>query len=218
MAQFFKNKERGISNLPEGYYETLCEALKSTMAVCVASTSALVVNKLTAKIHPERMTVYQTHSLIAVNKIGELRSFLFRIEQHLEEKNYAFLDARSAINHITQRSGVANCEHQAFYLASLLRQKEISAFIYDIEDINHTVVITKNFLLDPWIGDIFSLSDAELGEFYSSSLNMNASWLNRLLSNKELTYNKQININTRRNCFKPQNEQKELTTSCCTLF
>ncbi|KTD70808.1 hypothetical protein [Legionella tucsonensis] len=65
-----------------------------------------------------------------------------------------------------------------------------------MEGIEHTVVITKNFLLDPWIGKIFSLAEVGLYEFYGSSHNMKASWLNHLLSNEEFNYYLRLNKKT----------------------
>lgn len=217
MGKFFKDKKNKI-NLSNEYYQTLCKALESTTSVCIASTSALVVNSLTAKIHPDRMAQYKENSLIAVNGIGKLRIFLMKISKHLEEKKIDFLDARMPIKCIILECGAANCEHQSFYLAALLRQHDIPANIYDIEDIKHTVVVTKDFLIDPWIGRIFPLTGIDLGEFYGSSLNMKASWLNQLLSNKEFTFHERLSKRTLGYYFAPQEKDKAIDVGCCIIF
>lgn len=103
-----------------------------------------------------------------------------------------------------------NCEHQAFYLAALLRQQNIPALIYDIEDINHTVVISENYLLDPWIGEIYMLAHTDLRPFYGSSLNMKASWLNRLLSNKKFSYPDELTLQTLKEYFVQLEDQNKI--------
>jgi hypothetical protein len=216
LVKFFKNKKVEI-NPANKYRDILCNALETTMGVCVASTSALVINSLTAKIGKKRKAQYHENSLTAVREVGEVRAFLLKIAKYCEEQKIDFLDAAAPIKYtiFTHRAG--NCEHQAFYLAALLKQQNIPAFIYDIEDIEHTVVITKDFLLDPWIGAIFSLTKVDLGEFYGSSLNMKASWLNQLLSNKEFTYHKKLNKNTLEYYF-AQTEEKIISSDCCIIF
>lgn len=207
MTRFFKDS--GMENQPDEYYQRLCNALQATMSVCIASSSALVINELSAKIRMDRMTQYEENSSLAITGIGELRVFLLRVWKHLEDKKIDFLDARAAIKNIMSKGMVGNCEHQAFYLAALLRQQSIPAFIYNIEDIDHTIVITSNFLLDPWVGEIFALASTDLCEFYGSSLNMNASWLNRLLSSKKFTYPDEIDPHTLNETFVYQDDQYE---------
>lgn len=217
MGRFFKDKKNKINRSHE-YYDTLCKALESTMSVCIASTSALVVNHLTEKIQPDRMAQYQENSLIAVSGIGKIRTFLIKASKHLEDKRIDFLDARMPIKNIMSECRTGNCEHQAFYLAALLRQQNIPANIYDIEDIKHTVVLTTDFLIDPWIGRIFPLTGIDLYAFYSSSLDMKASWLNQLLSNKEFTCPEKLNKRTPSHCFAHQDENKAIEASCCIIF
>ncbi|QLZ70445.1 hypothetical protein FOLKNPGA_03259 [Legionella sp. PC1000] len=216
-VKFFKNKKIE-TNTSNQYRETLCDALEHTMGVCIASTSALVINPLTAKIGKERMAKYNENSLIAVKEVGEVRSFLLKISKYREDKKIDFFDARAPLKYIISTHRAGNCEHQAFYLATLLKLQNIPAFIYDIEDIEHTVVITKDFLLDPWIGRIFSLTEADLGKFYGSSLNMKASWLNQLLSNEEFTYYERLNKKTLNHYFAQPAEEKAMPISCCALF
>ncbi|WP_304599260.1 hypothetical protein [Legionella sp. PC997] len=141
---------------------------------------------------------------------------MFKVSQYIENREINFLDARASIKYTMSGCRAGNCEHQAFYLAALLRDQKIPAFIYDIEDIKHTVVITKDFLLDPWIGTIFPLTETDLCTFYNSSLNMNASWLNHLLSNKEFPYQDRLDKNTLYYYFAPQ--ENAIHVSCCTLF
>ncbi len=215
LVKFFKNKKIKI-NPANKYPEILCNALEATMGVCIASTSALVINPLTAKIGKERKAQYHENSLTAVREVGEVRSFLLKIAKYCEDQKIDFLDARAPIKYTISAHRAGNCEHQAFYLAALLKQQNIPALIYDIEDIEHTVVITKNFLLDPWIGAIFSLAEMDLCEFYGSSFNMKASWLNQLLSNKEFTYHKKLNKKTLEYYF-AQTEEKKIST-CCIIF
>ncbi|HHF0524200.1 TPA: hypothetical protein ACTUT5_000637 [Legionella anisa] len=216
-VKFFKNKKIKM-NPSNQYRETLCNALENTMGVCIASTSALVVNPLTAKIGKERMAQYNENSLIAVREVGEVRSFLLKISKYREDQKIDFFDARAPIKYTISVHRAGNCEHQAFYLAALLKQKNIPAFIYDIVDIEHTVVITKDFLLDPWIGKIFSLTEVDLGEFYGSSLNMKASWLNQLLSNEKFTYYERLNKKTLNYYFAQPAEEEAIPISCCDLF
>ncbi|CAM2852387.1 Uncharacterised protein [Legionella steigerwaltii] len=216
MVKLFANKKVEIN--PPEYRETLRKALETTMSVCIASTSALVINQLTAKIRAERMAQYNENSFFAVHGIGEIRTFLFKVSKYLEDKKIDFLDARAPIKYIMSSCKAGNCEHQAFYLAALLRQLKIPALIYDIEDIQHTVVITKDFLLDPWIGEIFPLADMDLCEFYNSSLNMKASWLNQLLSDKKFTIQDQLNKEMLSQHFVQQNEEKAISVGFCTLF
>lgn len=185
MSKFFKFRE---NNSPIELYKILSDTMEVTMAVCIASSSALIVNDLTAKIRPDRMKQYSENSRCAINAIGTIRSFLQKLYKHLEKNQIAFLDATAAIKQIMSQCMAGNCEHQSFYLAALLRQKSIPAIIYNIEDIEHSVVIVDNFLLDPWTGMMFSLDETDPGEFYSSSMNMTASWLNHLLSNKKFSY------------------------------
>ncbi|HIC7356928.1 TPA: hypothetical protein ACW6D3_000223 [Legionella pneumophila] len=210
MVRFFKGREIKFKDLPEEYYKKLCNALKATMSVCIASTSALVINELSAKIHKDRMTQYEENSSVAIHGIGEIRVFLLRIFKHLENNKIDFLDGRAAIKNTMSKGMAGNCEHQAFYLAALLRQQNISALIYDIEDINHTVVITENYLLDPWIGEIFVLADTDLKQFYGSPLNMKASWLNRLLSNKKFSYPDELTLQTLKEYFVQQEDQYKI--------
>ncbi|WP_322783744.1 hypothetical protein [Legionella sp. PATHC035] len=217
MVKFYKFKEIEIHS-PK-YRQKLRKALETTMSVCLASTSALVINPLTAKIRMERAAQYNENSLLAVRGIGEIRTFLFKVSQYREDKQINFLDARAPIKYLMSTWKTGNCEHQAFYLAAILRQQNIPALIYDIEDIKHTVVITKEFLLDPWIGDMFALTDiALLADFYNSTLNMNASSLNRLLSNHNFFFYEHLNQETLRHYFAPQNEENVPNAGCCVLF
>ncbi|KTD69214.1 MULTISPECIES: hypothetical protein [Legionella] len=216
MVKLFDNKKAGID--PLKYRNTLRKALETTMSVCIASTSALVMNQLTAKIRAERMAQYNENSLIAVQGVGEIRTFLFKVTKHLEDKKMSFLDARAPIKYTMSRCKAGNCEHQAFYLAASLRQQKIPAWIYDIEDIGHTVVITKDFLLDPWIGDIFPLAGTNFDKFYNSSLNMCASWLNQLLADKQFVFHERLNKETLVQHFVEQNEEKSIKVGCCALF
>lgn len=209
MVKFFKDRE--INNYSsDEYYKKLCNALETTMSVCIASTSALVINELTAKIHKDRMVQYEDNSSIAIYGVGEIRVFLLRIFKHLEDNKIDFLDGRAAIKNVMSKGMAGNCEHQAFYLAALLKQQNIPALIYDIEDINHTIVITKNYLLDPWIGEIFVLANTDLEQFYGSSLNMKASWLNRLLSNKKFSYPDEFTPQTLKEYFVQQDDQDRI--------
>ncbi|HAU2512981.1 TPA: hypothetical protein ACGCMR_000012 [Legionella pneumophila] len=207
MARFFKDREIEIKDSAGEYYKKLCNALKTTMLVCIASASALVINELTAKINKDRMTQYEENSSVAIQGIGEIRVFLLRIYKHLEDNKIDFLDGRAAIKNTMSKGMAGNCEHQAFYLAALLRQQNIPALIYDIEDIGHTVVITQNYLLDPWVGEIFALVKTDLGKFFGSSLNMKASWLNRLLSNKKFSYPDELTLHTLNEYFVQQEDQ-----------
>ncbi|WP_454782221.1 hypothetical protein [Legionella sp. WA2022007384] len=217
MVKFFKDEKKTVDP-PNEYYMVLRKALEATMSVCVASTSALVINQLTTKICPQRMAQYNENSFIALQEMGKLRSFLFKVSQYIETKKINFLDARAPIKYTMSECRTGNCEHQAFYLAALLRQQKIPAFIYDIEDIEHTVVITKDFLLDPWIGTIFSLTETDLCTFYNSSLNMNASWLNHLLSDKEFTYPERLDKKNLNHYFAHQTREKATSANCCILF
>ncbi|QMT61566.1 hypothetical protein [Legionella sp. PC997] len=54
MVKFFKDKKKSVDP-PNEYYPALHKALEATMRVCVASTSALLINPLTAKICTYRM-------------------------------------------------------------------------------------------------------------------------------------------------------------------
>lgn len=197
---------------------TIEKALQTTMNECIASTSALVINPLTKKIVKTRMDEYNKNSCIAMNAIGIIRSFLFKISKYMEEKELFFFDASAAVRYTIAECRGGNCEHQAFYLTTLLRQQNIPALIYDIEDIQHSVVITNGFLLDPWAGVTFSLSDKNIHTFYGSSLNMNASWLNRLLSNKEFMYPQRLNLNTLSFYFAQPAEDLEVSVPCCPLL
>ncbi|BCA96870.1 hypothetical protein TUM19329_32310 [Legionella antarctica] len=116
------------------------------------------------------------------------------------------------------RAYIRNCEHQSFYLAALLRQENIPATVYDIEDINHTVVVTKYFLIDPWMGRIFSRSGTDLFEFYNSSLDMKASWLNKLLSNKEFTYSERLSKRILKYDLAHQETDTIANVGCCIIF
>ncbi|HAT1776441.1 hypothetical protein D7217_13745 [Legionella pneumophila] len=210
MVRFFKDREIEIKDSAGEYYKKLCNALKTTMSVCIASTSALVINELSAKINKDRMTQYEENSSIAIHGICEIRVFLLRIFKHLEDNKIDFLDGRAAIKNTMSKGMAGNCEHQAFYLAALLRQQNIPALIYDIEDINHTVVIAENYLLDPWIGEIYMLAHTDLRPFYGSSLNMKASWLNRLLSNKKFSYPDELTIQTLKEYFVQLEDQNKI--------
>ncbi|WP_035901356.1 hypothetical protein [Legionella cherrii] len=217
MVKFYKFKE--IEIYSPKYRQQLRKALETTMSVCIASTSALVINPLTTKIRTARAAQYNENSLLAVHGIGEIRTFLLKVSKYREDKQINFLDARAPIKYLISTWKTGNCEHQAFYLAALLRQQNIPALIYDIEDIKHTVVITKEFLLDPWIGDMFALTDIDfLGDFYNSTLNMNASWLNLLLSNQNFFFHERLNKETLKQYFAPQNEENVLKAGCCVLF
>ncbi|KTD43169.1 hypothetical protein [Legionella parisiensis] len=216
LVKFFKNKQIETDR-ENKYREILCHALETTMGVCLASTSALLINPLTEKIGKERKAQYHENSLTAVREVGEVRFFLLKIAKYCEDQKIDFLDATAPIKYTISAHRAGNCEHQAFYLAALLKQQNIPAFIYDIEDIEHTVVITKNFLLDPWIGAIFSLMEVNLCEFYGSSLNMRASSLNQLLSNKEFAYHKKLNKKTLEYYF-AQGEEKRISSGCCIFF
>lgn len=185
MSKFFKFRE---NNSPGELYEILCRAMEDTMSVCIASSSALVVTDLTAKIKADRMKQYIDNSHGAINAIGKIRSWLLKLSRHLDDKQIDFLDAIAPTKQIMSQFMAGNCEHQSFYLAALLRQQSVPAIVYNIEDIGHSVVIANNFLLDPWAGMMFSLDATDLCEFYGSSLNLKASWLNRLLSNKRFSY------------------------------
>lgn len=187
MSRIFKDPKLK-SNVSSTYLKSLNNALKSTMSVCIASSSALIENDLSAKIQPERKRQYEENNASAMQGIGELRVFLHRVSEYFYNKKIDFKDARAPIKNIISNSGAGNCEHQSFYLAALLGQQNIPAFIYNIEDIQHTVVITNGYLLDPWVGDIFPLHPKELCEFYGSSLHMEASWLNQLLSDEPFSY------------------------------
>lgn len=185
MANFFKFREKSS---PSDLDTILRRAMENTTAVCIASSSALVVTDLTAKIQADRMKQYIDNSHGAINAIGKIRSWLSRLSRHLEDKQIDFLDAIAPTQQIMSQCMAGNCEHQSFYLAALLRQQSIPAIVYNIEDIGHSVVVANSYLLDPWTGVIFSLDATELSEFYGSSLNMKASWLNHLLSNKRFSY------------------------------
>ncbi|BCA96867.1 hypothetical protein TUM19329_32280 [Legionella antarctica] len=128
MGKFFKDKKNKI-NLSDENYEILCKALNSTKSACIASTSALVVNDLTARVHPDRMTQYIENSLIAVNGIGKIRTFLFKISKHLEEKNLDFLDAKMPIKNILLASG-AGMIWVRMSGTKLRKNKSYSSIIY----------------------------------------------------------------------------------------
>ncbi|QBR84128.1 hypothetical protein E3983_07010 [Legionella israelensis] len=216
MTRFFKDRKNEI-NLNE-YYDILCDAFETTIAVCIASSSALVVNDLSKKIRTNRKLQYENNSSIAMNGVGELRIFLHRISKHLKNKQIDFIDARAPIKNIISQYMAGNCEHQSFYLAALLRQQHIPAFIYNIENIDHTIVITPEFLLDPWLGEIFSLATTDLCEVYNtSSLNMKASWLNQLLSDEKFIYPNELNLNTLGEYF-VQKEKKPKKDNFCTIL
>ncbi|HAU1574819.1 TPA: hypothetical protein JBI85_13890, partial [Legionella pneumophila] len=61
-----------------------------------------------------------------------------------------------------------------------------------------------------WIGEIFVLADTDLKQFYGSSLNMKASWLNRLLSNKKISYPDELTLQTLKEYFVQQEDQYKI--------
>lgn len=216
MTRFFKDECIKVQS-HNTLREKLEKALDSTTSVCVASTSALVINPLTEKILKNRREQYYENSYSALIAVARIRSFLLKISKFMEENKMTFLDAKASIKYTMSEWRAGNCEHQSFYLAALLKQQNIPALIYDIEDIQHTVVITNDYLLDPWIGTIFPLTE-NLGEFYNSSLNMNASWLNRLLCNKEYTYPEKLNKQTLNIYFVQVLADKKEKVNCCNLI
>ncbi|HAT8932547.1 TPA: hypothetical protein JBB11_04260, partial [Legionella pneumophila subsp. pneumophila] len=59
----------------------------------------------------------------------------------------------------------------------------------------------------PWIGEIFAIVKTDLGKFFGSLLNMKASWLNRLLSNKKFSYPDELTLQTLSEYFVQQEDQ-----------
>ncbi len=192
-------------------YAVLHKALDATMSVCVCSSSALLINPLSEQIDAARMLQYQQHSTAAINHISMLHNFLHKISSYMKKQDLLFFDAKEAIKRLMSQAMAGNCEHQAFYLASLLKQQNIPAFIYNIEDIEHTIVITENFLIDPWMGKIFNLA-TDLIVFYHSNLVMTASWLNQLLSNRPVVYPSTLNADTLMEHFATKAEHTSIKT------
>jgi hypothetical protein len=161
--------------------------LSKTQKTCLASSSALVDCRLSRHILPERMLHYEKMSGFALSSVGAIRQFLFRVQKHIEDKKLKFFDARAAICHVIKQHQAGNCEHQAYFAAALLSYEQIRATIYDIPKIGHSILLSGDKLIDPWIGHILPLKKDTIEAFYGEGLTFNHSWLNQCLSRKSIS-------------------------------
>lgn len=214
MPRFFEHQQN--ENIRREYLNTLNTLMAQTMSTCLSSTSAMLDTPLSKKICTERRAQYEENQALAFIGIGKLRIFLKKVSDHINNQNMQFMDARVPIKSIISNTFSGNCEHQAIYLSALLSQKGIPAYIYNINDIEHTIVVCKDYVLDPWIGKIFLIADGVLGNFYESSLNLQASWLNRLLSNQAFEYPETLTKTTLRSHF--LDEDPEEPSEACTIL